>query len=119
MNNIGSPPRMRGKLFVVGLYISKPRITPAHAGKTLRAVSGEPRRADHPRACGENLISSSEHSPTGGSPPRMRGKLLGVAFRPHVLRITPAHAGKTLSLSFRLLSFADHPRACGENERFV
>ena len=47
----------------------------------------------------------------------MRGKLLGVALRADILRITPAHAGKTTSARRVALPSADHPRACGENHK--
>ena len=51
---VGSPPRMRGKLFDILECQSLKGITPAHAGKTcpLRCSFLCPR--DHPRACGEN-----------------------------------------------------------------
>ena len=48
----------------------------------------------------------------------MRGKLLGVAFRADVLRITPACAGKTLSPCRPCTRRADHPRVCGENDKY-
>ena len=52
-----------------------------------------------------------------GSPPRVRGKLLMRGSRPCECRITPACAGKTLSMSSRILRRKDHPRVCGENRR--
>ena len=52
---LGSPPRMRGKEFVVDRGISHERITPAYAGKSQRL---------------ERISPVSE-----GSPPRMRGKV--------------------------------------------
>ena len=50
------------------------RITPAHAGKTASCVIRPATGADHPRACGENLITIEYEFRKGGSPPRMRGK---------------------------------------------
>ena len=47
--------------------------------------------------------------------PAHAGKTRRVVLESAGGRITPAHAGKTLSFSVRALSFADHPRACGEN----
>ena len=70
---------------------------------------------DHPRACGENFDASFDGLPAPGSPPRMRGKhLINHAHR-LVVRITPAHAGKTSSAFACAFLVADHPRACGEN----
>ena len=71
------------------------RITPAHAGKTRRGGSKEPRGADHPRACGENEVVLCSELCLIGSPPRMRGKQSRLRSRARRSRITPAHAGKT------------------------
>ena len=51
----GSPPRVWGKLRYLLLRRSPGGITPAHAGKTPPVCASVPRRADHPRACGENF----------------------------------------------------------------
>ena len=51
---IGSPPRMRGKLssyLIKGFII---RITPAYAGKTADFETTTNINEDHPRVCGEN-----------------------------------------------------------------
>ena len=47
----------------------------------------------------------------------MRGKLVKPPYFTPFLRITPAHAGKTASTSTISTKTADHPRACGENEK--
>ena len=91
------------------------RITPAHAGKTSTRRRELPRRADHPRACGENQQLAFLVDTMLGSPPRMRGKpVLRLQLR-RGGRITPAHAGKTCSPPVRGKARTDHPRACGEN----
>ena len=51
---VGSPPRMRGKLPGQEKVDFRPRITPAHAGKTFFSSATLPPVSDHPRACGEN-----------------------------------------------------------------
>ena len=45
----------------------------------------------------------------------MRGKQIGKEVFHSELRITPACAGKTSSFRSSSVSFADHPRVCGEN----
>ena len=70
----GSPPRVRGKLFVLPLAVLKLRITPAHAGKTSCFFVNLFLPRDHPRACGENKGQSFWRVWGRGSPPRMRGK---------------------------------------------
>ena len=48
----------------------------------------------------------------------MRGKRIKI-FRVHLFfRITPAHAGKTISFMQGKDFSEDHPRACGENGGF-
>ena len=46
----------------------------------------------------------------------MRGKLILIFILIFILRITPAHAGKTDFLSSLIKFSQDHPRACGENK---
>ena len=92
----GSPPRMRGKRYIYLARWSKSRITPAHAGKTKVTIELNDSNSDHPRACGENSGENSASGLTPGSPPRMRGKLARILSLNFLLRITPAHAGKTL-----------------------
>ena len=108
---------MRGKLPSLCICADIARITPAHAGKTGKYLSPVCSRADHPRACGENIQILSLTSRNFGSPPRMRGKHrrgVDIRVRP---RITPAHAGKTALFACTHDKSTDHPRACGENHR--
>ena len=111
----GSPPRMRGKQYKNRRFKVINRITPAHAGKTPSCTTFAPLVQDHPRACGENQPSASISEYAMGSPPRMRGKRCLPAVFEEVVRITPAHAGKTAFGRFRPALAKDHPRACGEN----
>ena len=50
-----------------------------------------------------------------GSPPQVRGKLLGNDIPEELEGITPAGAGKTCFFINDLYRFKDHPRRCGEN----
>ena len=56
LENIGSPPRMRGKHFALGTLDCAKRITPADAGKTDREGYFFMTEEDHPRGCGENFL---------------------------------------------------------------
>ena len=73
------------------------------------------RNRDHPRACGENMEYIIGEMIGQGSPPRMRGKLLESQGLSVCYGITPAHAGKTMSITSSGAMPWDHPRACGEN----
>ena len=92
---IGSPPHTRGK--AAGLYheLRRPRITPAHAGKSSQLVTGDPGDKDHPRTRGEKSFRSYLILMNLGSPPHTRGKAQKVGYLHPSIRITPAHAGKS------------------------
>ena len=113
----GSPPRMRGKHSHHEAHHLSRGITPAHAGKTTGRGYGSVDDGDHPRACGENPEEMKLAQGFPGSPPRMRGKLLVQPCDCISAGITPAHAGKTRSVSGASCHRRDHPRACGENCR--
>ena len=76
--SIGSPSRMRGKEgdeLGLGQTI---RITPACAGKRAGPNNSLTGNQDHPRVCGEKAIMVSSAHIMRGSPPRVRGKDLGL-----------------------------------------
>ena len=112
---LGSPPRMRGKQYRPRHTSPDNRITPAHAGKTIRQARQCSCAPDHPRACGENRKEAVMRRVHVGSPPRMRGKRFRDSLQIRHIRITPAHAGKTLLILTMVNIGSDHPRACGEN----
>ena len=95
LDDIGSPPRMRGKPRVSVTRGAKPGITPADAGKTIFLYSFLSKNRDHPRGCGENKHRETRRIPLLGSPPRMRGKPRFALQTARGQRITPADAGKT------------------------
>ena len=90
----GSPPPMRGKV----THCMKPML----------------RLADHPRLCGEKVVPSVIHSSSTGSPPPMRGKEQKEIIMSYIIRITPAYAGKSFTISSARTAARDHPRLCGE-----
>ena len=111
---MGSPPRMRGKDLRSACFAFPKGITPAHAGKRKRSEVTESHDQDHPRACGEKAMWCRCYGLSGGSPPRMRGKVLDFFVELIFKGITPAHAGKSHIVSSIGFSHGDHPRACGE-----
>ena len=110
----GSPPRMRGKATGPAGSLRRCGITPACAGKSCPDGYTPCPARDHPRVCGEKHMEAWSEIYHEGSPPRMRGKAVGVAVAPVVTGITPAYAGKSLQCSKEFLRFWDHPRVCGE-----
>ena len=65
--------------------------------------------------CGENLLKTCSNISIIGSPPRVRGKRHTPFPDKKKSRITPACAGKTLSVGNDTGNSGDHPRVCGEN----
>ena len=70
---------------------------------------------DHPRLRGENLIGFVGLKTEQGSPPLARGKLTHRYASSRSSRITPACAGKTISVKSTKRLTRDHPRLRGEN----
>ena len=95
----GSPPPMRGKVFVCDQCDCLCRITPAYAGKSSPFGS----RTIYPV----------------GSPPPMRGKATRRIAAAVPLRITPAYAGKRLLPWQYTGDWWDHPRLCGEKGKKI
>ena len=94
----GSPPHVRGKAFGVSLGVSFCRITPACAGKRSSLCCILHPMQDHPRMCGEKLMSSISCS---------------------LIRDHPACAGKRQNTGCKAVNQRDHPRMCGEKASFV
>ena len=111
---LGSPPRMRGKVREIKTGKSRRGITPAYAGKRHGEAQKQNYSKDHPRVCGEKLDAKLAPRLMMGSPPRMRGKALKTSWDRTTAGITPAYAGKsTFQLCWCTASW-DHPRVCGE-----
>ena len=110
----GSPPHMRGKdtkTHPDGYYR---RITPAHAGKSVKGATLCGSNKDHPRTCGEKFPPRLPMFHSLGSPPHMRGKAFRVGHAGRRAGITPAHAGKSSVRPVQGFTDRDHPRTCGE-----
>ena len=71
-------------------------------------------KKDHPRTRGEKPLSSVTIATDVGSPPHTRGKVEAAVICNFSNRITPAHAGKSNTLSEFFKSCKDHPRTRGE-----
>ena len=69
--------------------------------------------------CGEKIVETIADLLLMGSPPRVRGKVIVDLVLTKGHGITPAYAGKSLSLSGWSSGRQDHPRVCGEKHFFV
>ena len=113
----GSPPRVRGKGNDRKPGRRAAGITPACAGKSKLPLLDYSPAWDHPRVCGEKVVLSIFLVPLMGSPPRVRGKERQQPRKHRVTRITPACAGKSLTIPKLTTRSWDHPRVCGEKSR--
>ena len=102
MRDMGSPPRMRGKVPISIFLRFLGGITPAYAGKRLKVACPLLPTRDHPRVCGEKLAFQRHNGRHQGSPPRMRGKAANYLVAPNSAGITPAYAGKRHIWNFNL-----------------
>ena len=73
---MGSPPRVRGKVATLTFFRLFSGITPACAGKSWATPFLHEYPGDHPRVCGEKASGLEGYRSTLGSPPRVRGKVL-------------------------------------------
>ena len=115
---MGSPPRMRGKAVAIFRQLHHGRITPAYAGKRDSIPQQSSLRRDHPRVCGEKPLQSSVNCTMEGLPPRMRGKVISSLQCDFLSGIIPACAGKSFWPCTVLPRCRDHPRVCGEKNKF-
>ena len=108
---------MRGKDYLLQIYLKRGRITPAYAGKSFPARIAHPDFRDHPRLCGEKTVSTCPRLADTGSPPPMRGKGCYQMKKKFISRITPAYAGKSRCHKKEARGSRDHPRLCGEKAK--
>ena len=111
----GSSPLTRGKRPPPPPRTPRPRLIPAHAGKTRERI--ERRRAvkAHPRSRGENLMETDPTQAERGSSPLTRGKQTARLMLAAVVGLIPAHAGKTGRCAAGEHARWAHPRSRGEN----
>ena len=119
VRGVGSPPRVRGKGRPGRLRVWLARITPACAGKSCQASPHSFAFMDHPRVCGEKRTRQAVWTQCGGSPPRVRGKVVKIVWSRLNLGITPACAGKRHLLALGQALCGDHPRVCGEKTKKI
>ena len=90
------------------------RITPACAGKSPMCGARVCVVKDHPRVCGEKCRRLGDIFHGARSPPRVRGKVMEAKAFTNPIRITPACAGKSKTMTISGSPVKDHPRVCGE-----
>ena len=110
----GSSPLTRGKPHPMARRTAGGRLIPAHAGKTQVRRTGQFPVPAHPRSRGENARAASADDVHGGSSPLTRGKPDPRLEVGDLIRLIPAHAGKTTNARGDKIAGAAHPRSRGE-----
>ena len=114
----GSSPHVRGARHAVRARDPGRRIIPACAGSTSAARARPRSLRDHPRMCGEHTPPMTRPAKRSGSSPHVRG---AQALHGPVLAfggIIPACAGSTGSGRCGPSATRDHPRMCGEHQKW-
>ncbi len=111
----GSSPRARGAHARRDPGVRDLGIIPASAGSTPVFSPTTQGSRDHPRERGEHLLVAALLMPLAGSSPRARGALRSAMSWASYIRIIPASAGSTRSLSPPRQPRKDHPRERGEH----
>ena len=111
----GSSPLTRGKPGDRASDRLPRRLIPAHAGKTVRFRRLLARSRAHPRSRRENAMYSRARSPSTGSSPLTRGKLIAFDAIASTSRLIPVHAGKIKPKPWNASSTGAHPHSRGEN----
>ena len=91
------------------------RLIPAHAGKTHGLPPQMMSTGAHPRSRGENAFGITTCRAAPGSSPLTRGKPDPRLEVGDLIRLIPAHAGKTTNARGDKIAGAAHPRSRGEN----
>ena len=115
---VGSSPHVRGAPITKATVPMMNGIIPACAGSTFRPRGHVSGYRDHPRMCGEHRTSWPNCEAKAGSSPHVRGARLERDENPSGSGIIPACAGSTGFLRRTRARRRDHPRMCGEHQRF-
>ena len=110
----GSPPRVRGRADRPGDLEVALRFTPACTGKSQGHANANDSTTVHPRVYGEERKTGGDCHTHNGSPPRVRGRVLGAADGEEHPRFTPACTGKRLVGLLGVIGKTVHPRVYGE-----
>ena len=95
VEDVGSPPRVRGTVRRHPAHKTVYRITPACAGNRKLEYLKQLTPEDHPRVCGEQPVIQECFDRGLGSPPRVRGTANAGHIIKQSFRITPACAGNS------------------------
>ncbi len=113
---VGLSPRMRGYRRSGSSSVNGSGSIPADAGLPLGQASESPLGQVYPRGCGATASRGMCIGPPSGLSPRMRGYLLAVLLRCHVIGSIPADAGLPCRSRRCRGRCKVYPRGCGATQ---
>ena len=114
MNDLETPPQMRGTQRLECALRDGFGNTPADAGNSFTLATSRRFKGKHPRRCGELGVKPLRTFAGRETPPQMRGTPEAVSEQAGRRRNTPADAGNSLCSAEDPSLARKHPRRCGE-----
>ena len=111
---IGSSPRVWGQAWVSNSMLHCYGIIPTRVGTRTSPFHKVGMYKDHPHACGDKSLGSSNEYRYEGSSPRMWGQAATAAAPQDSDRIIPTRVGTSCKANCGKSAPRDHPHACGD-----
>ena len=114
--NLGSSPRVQGRLTTTGSGPQRHGLIPASAGRTWPMARQRRQERAHPRECGADHYITTDTARYEGSSPRVRGGQPPRGGHDVAGGLIPASAGRTPPIDGSPPGMRAHPRECGADK---
>ena len=111
---MGSSPRVWGQGHRHFIKSECIRIIPTRVGTSRQSAYQDDKARDHPHACGDKSLGSSNEYRYEGSSPRVWGQAATAAAPQDSDRIIPTRVGTSCKANCGKSAPRDHPHACGD-----
>ena len=111
---IGSSPRVWGQAWVSNSMLHCYGIIPTRVGTRTSPFHKVGMYKDHPHACGDKSLGSSNEYRYEGSSPRVWGQAYPLSHLRKSQRIIPTRVGTSILYVSKKYLVQDHPHACGD-----
>ena len=116
--NLGSSPRVQGRLTTTGSGPQRHGLIPASAGRTWPMARQRRQERAHPRECGADHYITTDTARYEGSSPRVRGGPGQWLVNAGKNGLIPASAGRTTTSPPTRPATRAHPRECGADNHY-
>ena len=114
LHTLGSSPRVWGQEHQRTDRSLGKRIIPTRVGTRRLMLMGNIGEWDHPHACGDKSTSVIKALKILGSSPRVWGQVCYACRYTIQFRIIPTRVGTSTAIVITMISYWDHPHACGD-----